>query len=206
MRKSDRIPTVRLSVYLVVLWCSLSTLSIVRQFDDGIMLAGVSASAQAASSSPSMTTLTRLWGRKLRRKNTSASNKEPTRIRRKRWTSLLTEEQLDQFERDGYIVLSGLLDDEDVNRIVRAGHEAVASQANGQELSRGNTFSVVEKGMIFSPPPSLNTTLTPETGGLMSCDDTLAIFRKVALRSKLPQVAAELMQLDPKRQSLRILR
>jgi hypothetical protein len=93
-----------------------------------------------------------------------------------------TLEQLEQFQRDGYIVLSGLLTDADdeVDRLAHAGETIVQQRATAQYL----TFSVVEKGVIFAE----------------NC------FRDVAIRYKLGQVAAELMQLDPANQNCRILR
>jgi hypothetical protein len=99
---------------------------------------------------------------------------------------LLSPVQVGQFETDGYIILSGLLEDDQVERLVAAGEALVEQRPPGPWA----TFSLVEKGCIF-PAPAPGATNE---------------FREVALRSKLATVSAELMQLDPETQNCRILR
>lgn len=128
---------------------------------------------------------------------------------------ILSPEQIEAFKRDGYILLKGLLSDDELNGITRAADSIVAQHHRSRNSSSPfYTFSVMEKGMIFSSPKQ------KEDGGSMTsaaldnetCQnpmDTFQIvqaFRQVAIRSKLKQVAAELMQLDPRNQNVRILR
>jgi hypothetical protein len=104
--------------------------------------------------------------------------------------------QLESYTKDGFVVIHGLLDVDQVERLSEAGR-AIASQTKNFPAY----FTVVERGAIFS-------------GGLSDVGDRDAglnlsaaeIFREVALYSKIPQVAAELMRLDPDHQNLRILR
>jgi hypothetical protein len=100
---------------------------------------------------------------------------------------VLSPAQVKQFETDGYIILSGLLGDDQVEGLVAAGEVLVEQRPPGPWA----TFSLVEKGCIFPAPTSPSATNE---------------FRDVALRSKLATVSAELMQLDPETQNCRILR
>jgi hypothetical protein len=100
---------------------------------------------------------------------------------------VLSADQVEAFSRDGYLVMSGMLDDDLLDRLCHAGDEVVAARAQPTYFA----FSVIEKGCIFDPPVS---------------ESNRDVFRKVALQSKLPQVAAELMQLDPETQNCRLLR
>jgi len=108
---------------------------------------------------------------------------------------------LKAFQRDGYIVISGLLDENDVESLVQAGEEIVQTKAKTTRLQSANTFSVVEKGIMFTPSQNEN-----QESSDSHVNESMRAFRTVALRSKLSQIAAELMQLDPKRQNIRILR
>ena len=92
--------------------------------------------------------------------------------------SLLSSEQIAAFERDGYLVLSNLFDDETLQQVVSTG-EALTRTA-----VPGTYFSTIEKGAMY----------------------TKEAFRSLAIRSELPQIAAELMQLNPTTQNVRILR
>jgi hypothetical protein len=94
---------------------------------------------------------------------------------------ILTPEQVEQFEKDGYILVPGILDEDQVERLAAAA-EALVQQ---RPPSRFATFTLVEKGCIFD-----------------SSDE----FRDVVLRSKLGALSAELMQLDPETQNCRVLR
>mmetsp|Transcript_32641 Transcript_32641/g.53263 ORF Transcript_32641/g.53263 Transcript_32641/m.53263 type:complete len:286 (-) Transcript_32641:611-1468(-) len=99
---------------------------------------------------------------------------------------LLTNDQLDAYIRDGFIVRSGLLHNNEVNSLVDAGESIVSKhieKAGGKMPSNGN-FQVHEFGLVLNDKR----------------------FRDVALRSKLPVAAAELMQLDSNTQNLRVLR
>lgn len=97
---------------------------------------------------------------------------------------LFTEEQVAMFEQDGFLVVSGLLEDE-IEELVAAGETFVESSMKSQSY-----FSAIEMGMIF------------QAGKL---DYVTQAFRKVALDSVLPRAAAELMRL-PTSSRVRVLR
>ena len=99
---------------------------------------------------------------------------------------MLNGEQKDAYQREGYIVMKGILNEDLVNRLSEVG-AAVAK--TGQTFP--TYFSVVERGMIFDSGLGSNAT---------------AVFREVVFHSSIPKIAAELMQLDPLTQSLRVLR
>lgn len=98
---------------------------------------------------------------------------------------LLSDDQVDAYLRDGYIVISGLLDAAEMDGLADAGEGLVHKQLEktGGKLPPSN-FQVHEFGLVLNDKR----------------------FRDVALRSKLPRAAAELMQLDEKTQNLRVLR
>jgi len=100
---------------------------------------------------------------------------------------LLTDDQVNTYARDGFIVLSGLLDDSELASLVDAGESLVTKHVEkmGGKLKSGN-FQVHEFGLVF--------------------DENDKRFRDVALRSRLPRAAAELMNLDGHSQNLRLLR
>ena len=103
--------------------------------------------------------------------------------------SLLTDDQLDSYIRDGFIVISGLLDTDEINNLVNAGESLISKKSTDTDgkLSSGN-YQVHEFGLVFNDSVSSRA------------------FRHAALHSKLPSVAAELLQLDTRSQNLRVLR
>lgn len=101
-------------------------------------------------------------------------------------TWILDAEQMSDYQQDGFIVMRGILGEDLVNRLSEAG-AAVAKI--GQKFPA--YFSVVERGMIF------------DSG--LERDATMA-FRETALYSSIPKIAAQLMELDARTQSLRVLR
>lgn len=101
-------------------------------------------------------------------------------------SSLFSEEHHAMFERDGFLVVSGLLEEE-MDGLVNAGD--LFLQATQKMKSY---FSTIEMGMIFQAGKAENDTVTKA-------------FRRVALDSILPQAVAELMRL-PKSSSVRVLR
>jgi hypothetical protein len=106
-------------------------------------------------------------------------------------TRILDEDQLSSYRDDGFIVLRGVLNDDLVHRMGAAGHAIVNRASKFPQF-----FSVVETGLIFNG------------GGMREEKDpeTASVFREVALNSDLPQIAAELMDLDRDTQNLRVLR
>ena len=130
---------------------------------------------------------------------------------------LFSSEQHQAFQRDGFLVVSGLLDgtykyhnnDNHPKRSAEEGwHDYVMKDGVHEDnlLSRlvlaGDEFlssrekvdayfSSIEMGMIFNGGPTTNVTDT---------------FRKVAIESIIPAAAAELLQLDPEDDRLYILR
>lgn len=101
-------------------------------------------------------------------------------------SSLLTHDQLSNFDRDGFLVVSGLLEDE-IDDLMSAGNTYVRNTKAMKAY-----FSSIEMGMIFQAGTSAN-------------DTTTSSFRRVALDSLIPQVVAELMRLSPG-STVRILR
>jgi hypothetical protein len=99
---------------------------------------------------------------------------------------ILDMEQKKLYESDGFIVMKDVLREDLVSRLSKAG-AAVAKI--GQKFPA--YFSVVERGVIF------------DSGLERSATET---FREAALYSSIPRIAAELMQLDDRTQSLRVLR
>ena len=99
---------------------------------------------------------------------------------------LFTSDQIEAFERDGFIVVSGLLD-EYIDEFSRAGDSYVAGAKKMKSY-----FSSIEMGMIFQAGAVGNSTITKA-------------FRQIAFDSVLPKAVAELMRL-PKSQRVRVLR
>ena len=107
---------------------------------------------------------------------------------------ILSEEQIAAYREDGFIFMKGVLSEDLTDRMAEAGRALVDQAAKFPMF-----FSVVENGLIFNG------------GGLLDEEnqtsmDSTAIFRDAALYSDIPQIAAELMQLDAKTQNLRVLR
>jgi len=108
---------------------------------------------------------------------------------------LITDDQLKDYIMDGYIVLSGLLEADELNALIEAGNNIVSGyieKLGGKELPKGN-FQVHEYGLVLDDKEA-------------SGEGSKNIFRSVALHSQLPQIAAELMQLDENSENLRLLR
>jgi hypothetical protein len=109
---------------------------------------------------------------------------------------IISPEEFEKYRRDGFIKLSGILDDALVNEMKAAGDLIAKHSQKFPEY-----FSVVERGIIFD-------------GGLSKVQDSDSLlgfrsaetFRKVAFASKIPEIAAQLMQLDPATQNMRVLR
>ncbi len=101
-------------------------------------------------------------------------------------STLFTEDQLTMFDEQGFLVVSGLLQDE-MDDLVDAAEAFV-----GVSKKMKTYFSALEMGMIFQTGSTHNDTSTKA-------------FRRVALDSILPQAAAELMRLGMD-SSVRVLR
>lgn len=130
-------------------------------------------------------------------------------------SNILTQDQLDTFQRDGYLYVPKFFDettDEVFARLLKAGDVTVQQCANSAQ----KTFSVMETGMIFGLRDDINNnnetkcavSVEGETSECTSTPhvDTIRAFRDIALRSSLVQASAELMQLNPATQTMRILR
>ena len=100
--------------------------------------------------------------------------------------SLLTHDQLSNFDRDGFLVVSGLLEDE-IDDLMSAGNTYVRTTKAMKAY-----FSSIEMGMIFQAGTLANDTMT-------------SAFRRVAFDSFIPQAVAELMRLTPG-STVRVLR
>ena len=117
--------------------------------------------------------------------------------------NLLDESQIEEYKRDGFIVLRDLLDENLVARLCETGEEVC------QKKSAFPTFfAVMERGLIFNGGSTRNNDDgdTEDTVEKQRRAEATSVFREVALYSQIPQVVAELMALDPDRQNLRVLR
>jgi len=117
---------------------------------------------------------------------------------------ILSRRQLLRFDRDGYLYLRNALTPSELRRITEASRAVVdASRAagNSTDASKGpTTFSIIGKGMVFSPP---RPTHSPSSSFEMANDkvarqqqekEIVDAFRAVAMRSKLSQIASELVR------------
>jgi hypothetical protein len=89
----------------------------------------------------------------------------------------VSQEQLESFQRDGYLVVRGLFDERELQGVIEKGQDLSTVQA-------GLYFSTMFKGAMYSHEA----------------------FRAMAVHSKMPKIAAELMQLDAGSQNVRVLR
>ncbi len=104
-------------------------------------------------------------------------------------SSILNMQQKNAYQRDGFILMKNVLSEDLVERLSKAG---IGVAEIGQKFPA--YFSVVERGVMFdSGLQSLNSEATKA-------------FRETSLYSTIPQIAAELMQLDGRSQNLRVLR
>lgn len=130
-----------------------------------------------------------------------------------RTTCIVDKEQLGRYRQDGFVLMRGVLDEALVEKMARAGR-AIADRA----ARYPQYFSVVENGPIFDGGAATPTSSSPPsaTNGdelryqhhpdPLDGMDAAAVFRQAAIYSTIPQIAAELMELDPERQNLRVLR
>lgn len=108
-------------------------------------------------------------------------------------TGLFTLQQHESFARDGFLVMSDMLEVPMLQDLTSAGE---AFMANAQKMDA--YFSSIEMGMIFQAGSDVS--------GANNTNHTVTkAFRKVAFDSVLPRAAAELMQLSPS-QHVRVLR
>jgi hypothetical protein len=107
---------------------------------------------------------------------------------------IFDQEQHEAFQRDGFVVVSGMLDPILVQNLEHAANLTVEITPKIPFY-----FSVSKQGAIFGSKK--NCTADGSEG-----DVAVNAFRQAALFSDLPRAAAELMQLDPETQNVRILR
>ena len=92
--------------------------------------------------------------------------------------SLLTTDQVAFYRENGYIVLRDLFSQDELDMVTKSGETLT------KEGRKGSFFSVILKGAMYKDKA----------------------FRSLAMKSKMPLAVAELMELDPQTQNLRILR
>lgn len=114
-------------------------------------------------------------------------------------TTITTLQQRQTFERDGCVVISGLLSKDELSHLVDSGQRIVDAEQN---IKKGSLyFKIAERGIMICGPSN------PIMDDADEKADIAQGFRNVALRSKLPQVAAELMGLDTeKEETVKVLR
>ena len=110
---------------------------------------------------------------------------------------LVTKQMQIAFENDGVIAVRGLLTQEQIDMLVTASDQIVPAVQNPEERNRKRgrserQFHTVQSGAIFLE--------TPDTENA-----TMAGFREVALFSKVPKMAAELLELGSN-ETMRMLR
>eukprot|EP00814_Leptocylindrus_danicus_P010331 CAMPEP_0116031336 /NCGR_PEP_ID=MMETSP0321-20121206/17448_1 /TAXON_ID=163516 /ORGANISM="Leptocylindrus danicus var. danicus, Strain B650" /LENGTH=432 /DNA_ID=CAMNT_0003506431 /DNA_START=143 /DNA_END=1441 /DNA_ORIENTATION=- len=99
------------------------------------------------------------------------------------------------FQRDGYIVLRGLLDSDALERLKAAGKGFMRKQTEEAQNTRlPKLFHTIGPHALFLSPPGEDD------------HPALNAFREVSLESLIPKVVAELMGLDPAKDSLRVVR
>lgn len=111
--------------------------------------------------------------------------------------TLTTKEQQEAFQRDGFIVVSGLLDANVLAKLVKSG-DIIMDHNTGCQINP--YFEATHKGVALNGPA---VTMSEKYEQFVT-----ESFRNVALYSKMPQVAAELMGFDQKSKdrNVRILR
>lgn len=101
------------------------------------------------------------------------------------YVKLTTNEQREAFHRDGFIIVSGLLDANDLGNLVRSGN-LIMDYNDGPQ--HNPFFEATQKGVVFNGA----------TVSMPAQDKQFVIesFRNISLHSKMPQIAAELLGLD----------
>jgi hypothetical protein len=112
---------------------------------------------------------------------------------------IIDDDQRLSYQEDGFVVMKGVLDAGLVNQMSGAARLIVDNAARFPQF-----FSVIENGLLFNGGGHKIMYDGDNAGG--DPIDVTSIFREVALYSKIPQIAAELMQLDSETQNLRVLR
>jgi hypothetical protein len=106
-----------------------------------------------------------------------------------------TQAQRESFQENGYVVISGLLSEEEAKELVVAGESVVKKDNRKSTLY----FQIAERGIMICGPSNPDLDDKSRTG-------IIAAFRNVAVRSRIPHAAAELMGLDPNEETVKILR
>jgi hypothetical protein len=115
---------------------------------------------------------------------------------------IIDDDQLSSYQRDGFIVMKMVLDEGLVNQMAKAGRDIVENAARFPQF-----FSVIENGLLFNGGGhSFSSSDGDGDTDAGNPVNLTSVFRQVALYSKIPQIAAELMQLDSSSQNLRVLR
>jgi hypothetical protein len=114
-------------------------------------------------------------------------------------STITTLKQRQAFERNGCVVISGLLSKDELSHLVDSGQRIVDAEQN---IKKGSLyFKIAERGIMICGPSN------PAMDDADEKADIAQGFRNVALRSKLPRVAAELMGLDAtKEETVKVLR
>ena len=122
----------------------------------------------------------------------------------------LTEEQRERFQHQGFLYIPDYFsaspnDTSLLNHLLLAGDDLIRRSPSAAAT---RTFSTYEAGLIFGFKDELYS--VGQDGDYENehsvLQDIVLGFRNVALRSSLVDTAADLMQLDPNSQNMRILR
>lgn len=119
---------------------------------------------------------------------------------------ILSDDMLEQYERDGVLVIRNLIPPKLLDRLNEAGNLLIEKQESEQRSRRkGKQFHLVQNGAIFlgvpSPEDSTCNTNVEQCDGKQSSNQAdnatvLSSFRDLAMYSKIPRVAASLLRLD----------
>lgn len=129
-------------------------------------------------------------------------------------------DQLHAFDRDGFLVLSDVLDSQALQNVI---NKAAAKLVTNSRKTQVPNFSVVERGILLDDTdvgvlPHCNSDEDEDDGDSNNGEQTCAVaatvdlattsnaFREIAVNSVLGQACAELLRLDADTDNLRILR
>lgn len=124
------------------------------------------------------------------------------------------DKEVEFFQRNGYLKVSGLLDDTLLNDLTKAAAHTIQTSPKFPFY-----YSVSQSGLLFGrstattledDPQQRPNQLQQQANGTktttITTPATTQAFRQAALYSKFPQAVAELMKLDPATHNLRVLR
>ncbi|KAL7569668.1 hypothetical protein ACA910_008322 [Epithemia clementina (nom. ined.)] len=108
---------------------------------------------------------------------------------------IFNDQQVEFFQREGYIKVSGLMDESFVGGLAEAATYTIKTSPKFHFY-----FSVSQSGILFG------STAAKDKHQNETATVSAQAFRQAALYSQFPQAVAELLKLDPGKHNLRVLR